>query len=76
MIASPTTSPNCNDVITSCADALRVADLVIESLKKERKIQSDIIIVKDERIKDLEAWYRQPEILIPLGVIIGIGLRK
>lgn len=74
--AQTTKTPNCDDIIRSCKDALEYSDYVINALKRERQIQSDLLIIKDDRIKDLEAWYRQPEILITIGIVIGIGLRK
>lgn len=68
------TKPTCEEVIQSCEDALQYSEYVIDALKKEKQIQLDLLNIKDERIKQLDVWYRDPMFMIPAGIIIGIGI--
>jgi sensor c-di-GMP phosphodiesterase-like protein len=66
----------CLDVIQACEETVQVSEYVIEALKKEKKIQADIIVNKQKRIDELSAWYKDPFVLIPLGIMIGFGIKK
>lgn len=74
MMAEETTTPSCEDIISSCEEALKFSDYVIEGLKKEKQIQLDLLNIKEERIKELDVWYRDPLFIVPISIIIGIGI--
>lgn len=66
----------CHEIIVGCHEVINAADNTIESLKLERQIQKDLLDIKDGRIKELEVWYRDPKYVLPLGILIGIVVRK
>lgn len=71
-----TTTPSCEPIITACEEVILQADKTIESLKLERQIQKDLLDIKDGRIKELDVWYRDPKYVLPLGIFLGLAIRK
>jgi hypothetical protein len=69
-------APSCDPIIKACEEVIAQADKTIESLKLERQIQKDLLDIKDERIKELDVWYRDPKYVLPLGILLGIMVRK
>lgn len=71
-----TNTKSCEPLIKACEEVIEHADKTIESLKFERQIQKDLLDIKDGRIKELEVWYRDPKYVLPLGIFLGLMVRK
>jgi hypothetical protein len=54
-------------------EALNKADEAIKSQQLQLDMQKKIII---EQRNELELWYKQPEVLLLTGAIIGIMLKR
>jgi FtsZ-binding cell division protein ZapB len=70
------------ECVTSCKEALSVADQVIEALKDENTKLDDTNQILKTRVQDLSssneqlvkqanAWYRDPKIVGTLGLLVG-----
>lgn len=72
---SETTLELCDKVVHACKDALdankeelRISDLAIRQSKDVIATQN--VIIKDQS-EELNAWYRNPFVTIPLGLVVG-----
>lgn len=77
---------DCDEVVkkntANCIDALKKADEVIASQDKLIKLQYQKLQIQSDALDNArqgyeyyknktEAWYRQPEFLIPVGLVAG-----
>jgi hypothetical protein len=69
-------NPGCDEVVKECREVIEAADKAINEKNYELQIHRDLLDIKDARIKDLEAWYREPKYTIPIGILLGLIIKK
>jgi hypothetical protein len=67
--------PLCEEVLSSCGQALIEQDLLIGALDDELKlykIQAEIVLKDNEKLRDRTSrWYRNPLTMLLIGAILG-----
>lgn len=65
----------CNDVIAKCDAALAAKDEQIRlsdlALKQSMEFSGNLAVVAQDRERQLNAWYRNPFIMLILGAAVG-----
>jgi hypothetical protein len=77
---TPTAKVTCQDVIKACDQALEDKNKAIEKLNlglaESTKQAGELSVELDKKEKQLSAWYRNPFILIGLGLLGGVIIAK
>lgn len=73
-------SPQIKADEATCRETLRKCDLAVHALQEDNNQkqsiiddQAKLISVQKSAIEDSRAWYRQPEIIIPLALLVGVA---
>lgn len=78
--ADATTScPEAREIYEGCMEVIGKADKTIEALHKARAVDAEVQAALEKKIsiqeQEMGAWYRDWRIMVPLGVLIGIGVK-
>lgn len=79
-MAEEKAKPSCGDVITACDKALAHKDGAIGGLQMVVLQRDELIKMQKTTIEEqdakLSAWYRNPWLLLGLGVVAGMAIKR